>query len=320
MRAIRITSHDGPAAVESVDLSDPVGDGVVVEVHAAGVTFPEVLQTRGRYQISPELPFVPGSEVAGVVLTAPAGAGFAAGDRVCAFPGLGGFAERCVVDPSMVFPLPGSLSFAQGAAIPMNLLTAHFALTRRGRLQPGETVLVHGAGGGIGVAVTQFAHALGARVLAVASTEEKRQLALRAGAEAAVAPDGFKDAVLDLTDGRGVDVVVDPVGGDRFTDSIRCLGQEGRVLVIGFTAGEIPTVKVNRLLLGNKSVIGVGWGEFWMRNPGYLQEQWAQLEPMLTDGRIVPIVGRTFPLDEAAQALELMDDRGALGKIVLQVR
>ena len=320
MRAIRITSHDGPAAVEFVEVPEPVGDGVVIEVRAAGVTFPEVLQTRGRYQISPGLPFVPGSEVAGVVLRAPEGAGVAAGDRVCAFPGFGGFAERCVVDPSMVFPLPGSLGFAQGAAIPMNLFTAHFALTRRGRLQAGETVLVHGAAGGIGVAATQYARALGARVLAVASTEEKRALALRAGAEAAFAPEGFRDAVSAATDGRGVDVVVDPVGGDRFTDSVRSLGQEGRLLVVGFTAGEIPTVKVNRLLLGNKSVIGVGWGEFWMRNPGYLQEQWAQLEPMLTDGRIVPIVGRTFPLDEAAQALELMDDRGALGKIVLQVR
>jgi len=321
MRALHITSHDGPAAVELVDVPEPeAGDGqVVVEVRAAGVTYPEVLQSRGRYQISPPLPFVPGSEVAGVVRSAPEGCGVAAGDRVCAFPGLGGFAEVCVVDPGMVFPLPDGLDFARGAAVPMNLLTVDFALTRRARLAAGETVLVHGAGGGIGVAAIQYATALGARALAVASTEEKREFALRAGATDAVAPEGFKDAVLGLTDGRGVDVVVDPVGGERFTDSVRALGQEGRLLVIGFTGGEIPTVKVNRLLLGNKSVVGVGWGEFWMRNPGYLREQWGRVQPMLADGRIDPLVGVRFPLERAAEALQLMDGRGALGKIVLEV-
>ena len=319
MRAIHISSHDGPAALEVVDIPEPdAGAGqVVIDVHASGVTFPEVLQTRGRYQISPPLPFVPGSEIAGVVRSAPEGSGLSAGDRVCAFPGLGGFAEVVATDPSQVFPLPDNLTFVQGASVPMNVLTAHFALAHRGRLQPDETVLVHGAGGGIGIAATQFAVAVGARVIAVASTEEKRALALEAGASEAIAPEGFKDAVKELTDGRGVDVVVDPVGGDRFTDSIRALGQEGRILVIGFTAGEIPTVKVNRLLLGNKSAVGVGWGEYWMSTPGYLQEQWAEVQPLLAAGKLDPIVGREFPLERAADALELMDGRGAVGKIVL---
>ncbi|MDV7999776.1 NADPH:quinone oxidoreductase family protein [Rhodococcus sp. IEGM 1408] len=320
MRAIQISSHDGPSALEVVDLPEPEPGAVVIDVHASGVTFPEVLQTRGKYQISPPLPFVPGSEVAGVVRSAPAGSGFAAGDRVCAFPGLGGFAEVVSADPSVVFPLPDSMSFAQGASIPMNVLTVHFALAHRGRLQPGETVLVHGAGGGIGIAATQFAVASGARVIAVASTDEKRALALKAGASDAIAPEGFKDVVKELTGGEGVDIVVDPVGGDRFTDSIRSLGQEGRILVIGFTAGEIPTVKVNRLLLGNKSAIGVGWGEYWMSNPGYLQEQWAAVEPLLAAGKLDPIVGIEFPLEEASRALQLMDDRGAVGKIVLTTR
>lgn len=319
MRAIHISSHDGPAALEVVDIPEPdAGDGqVLIDVHASGVTFPEVLQSRGGDQISPPLPFVPGSEIAGVVRSAPQGSGLTAGDRVCAFPGLGGFAEVVATDPSQVFPLPDNLTFAQGASVPMNVLTAHFALAHRGRLQAGETILVHGAGGGIGIAATQFAVAMGARVIAVASTEEKRALALQAGASTAIAPEGFKDAAKELTDGRGVDVVVDPVGGDRFTDSIRALGQEGRILVIGFTAGEIPTVKVNRLLLGNKSAVGVGWGEYWMSNPGYLQKQWAEVQPLLAAGKLDPLVGMEFPLDRATDALELMDGRGAVGKIVL---
>jgi len=318
MRAIHISSHDGPEAIEVVDIPEPeAGDSVVIDVHASGVTFPEVLQSRGKYQISPPMPFVPGSEVAGVVRSAPAGSGFAAGDRVCAFPGLGGFAEVVAADPSCVFPLPDSLSFVQGASVPMNVLTVHFALAHRGRMQPGETVLVHGAGGGIGIAATQFAAAHGNRVIAVASTEEKRELALRAGASDAISPEGFKDAAKELTDGKGVDLVVDPVGGDRFTDSLRALGQEGRILVIGFTAGEIPTVKVNRLLLGNKSAVGVGWGEYWMSNPGYLQKQWAEVEPLLAAGKLDPLVGAEFPLERATEALQLMDGRGAVGKIVL---
>ncbi|WP_295650032.1 NADPH:quinone oxidoreductase family protein [uncultured Dietzia sp.] len=319
MRAIHISSHDGPAALEVVDIPEPdAGEGqVVIDVHASGVTFPEVLQTRGRYQMSPPLPFVPGSEIAGVVRSAPEGSGLSAGDRVCAFPGLGGFAEVVATDPSQVFPLPDSLSFAQGASVPMNVLTVHFALAHRGRLQAGETVLVHGAGGGIGIAATQFATAMGACVIAVASTEEKRDLAQQAGASEAIAPEGFKDAVKELTGGKGVDVVVDPVGGDRFTDSIRALGQEGRILVIGFTGGEIPTVKVNRLLLGNKSAVGVGWGEYWMSNPGYLQKQWAEVQPLLAAGKLDPLVGMEFPLEQATDALELMDGRGAVGKIVL---
>lgn len=151
----------------------------------------------------------------------------------------------------------------------------------------------------------------------MASTEEKRELASKAGATDVIAPEGFKVAVKELTGGQGVDIVVDPVGGDRFTDSIRALGQEGRILVIGFTAGEIPTVKVNRLLLGNKSAVGVGWGEYWMSNPGYLQKQWAEVEPLLASGRLDPLVGAEFPLENAAEALELMDGRGAVGKIVL---
>jgi NADPH2:quinone reductase len=317
MRAIQVTSLDGPKAVQLVDLPEPdPADRVVVEVRACGVNFPDVLQTRGLYQIKPELPFVPGAEVAGTVVSGP---GVTPGQRVAAFPGWGGLAERVAVDPGLVFPLPDRLSFAQGAALPMNYLTVDFALVRRARLAPGETVLVHGAAGGIGVATIQVAKVLGARVIAVVSSDAKGEVARRAGADEVVGLD-FLGAVKELTGGRGVDVVMDPVGGDRFTDSLRALAPEGRLLVVGFTAGGIPEVKVNRLLLNNISVVGVGWGAFWLADPSYLQEQWHRLLPHLESGALVPLVGNSYPLEAAAEALLELDERRALAKVVVTPR
>ncbi len=321
MRAVHISSLDGPSALELVDVDEPSGDGMVlIDVHAAGVTFPEALQSRGQYQLKPPLPFVPGSEVAGVVRSAPEGSGFTAGDRVVAFPGLGGFAETAIAMPQAVFPLPESVSFEAGAGLAMNYLTMHFALVRRGALRSGETVLVHGAAGGIGTAAVQLAKALGAKVIAVTSSDAKADIARRAGADEVVSSDGFRAAVKELTGGKGVDVVVDPVGGDRMTDSLRSLGREGRLLVIGFTEGAIPEVKVNRLLLNNISVVGVGWGAFWMPQPDYLQEQWADLAPHIASGALNPVIGQTYPLEEAAKAVGSLEERQALGKIVLTVR
>ena len=317
MRAAQISTLDGPDAVTVVDLPEPT-DGVVIEVAAAGVCFPDVLLTRGQYQIVPPLPFVPGSEVAGLVRSAPAGSGYAVGDRVAAFPFLGGFAQVVAADPSMVFPLPDAVSFEKGAALPMNYLTCHFALVKRGGLVAGETVLVHGAAGGVGTAAIQVAKAWGARVIAVTSTPEKAEVALAAGADECVAADGFLAATKSLTGGRGVDIVLDPVGGDRFTDSLRSLAPLGRLLVVGFTAGSIPEVRVNRLLLGNTSVVGVGWGAYWSGgNPAYLREQWDALLPHLTSGAIDPVIGEVRPLDEIGAALTAIQDRRATGKIVL---
>jgi NADPH:quinone reductase len=319
MRAARVTRLDGPGSIEVSDVPEPSGDGlVVVDVVAAGVTFPDTLLTRGQYQIKPPPPFVLGAEVAGVVRAAPDGSGLAAGDRVAAFPAFGGFADVVAVEPGAVFPLPGTVSFEAGAALPMNYLTVHFGLLRRGDLRDGETVLVHGAAGGVGTAAIQVAKAHGATVIAVVSTEDKAAVARAAGADDAVLVDGFRDAVKERTGGRGVDVVVDPVGGDRFTDSLRSLAPEGRLLVIGFTGGEIPTVKVNRLLLNNISVVGVGWGAFWQRRPGFLREQWADLLPLLDAGRLVPPLGRTFPLDQAAEAVAELDERRATGKVLIK--
>src|ERR1700712_5195914 len=319
MRAVQITSLDGPSALEVVDVDEPSGDGMVlIEVHAAGVTFPGVLQSRGEYQIKPPLPFTPGSEVAGIVRSAPDGSGFSAGDRVAAFPGLGGFGEVVAAMPQAVFPLPESVSFEAGAGLPMNYLTMHFALVRRGALRSGETVLVHGAAGGIGTAAVQLAKALGARVIAVTSCDEKAEVARRAGADEVVSSEGFKDAVAELTGGAGVDIVVDPVGGDRFTDSLRSLAPLGRLLVIGFTAGDIPTVKVNRLLLKNIDVRGVGLGAYAATQKGFTRREWEVLRPYLESGAVDPPIGGTFPLEGAGEAVARLGARGVLGKFVIE--
>ncbi|MGY1603879.1 NADPH:quinone oxidoreductase family protein [Geodermatophilus sp. SYSU D00815] len=321
MRAVQIATLDGPRAAQLAEVPEPADeDRVLVDVHVAGVTFPEVLLSRGAYQLKPELPFVPGSEVAGTVRRAPEGSGFAPGQRVAAFPGFGGFAEVVAADPRFVFPLPDSTSFEQGAALPMNYLTMHFALTRRGGVRSGESVLVHGAAGGLGTAAIQLAKAYGARVLAVVSTEDKGEVARTAGADDVVLADGFRDRVKELTGGRGVDVVVDPVGGDRFTDSLRSLAREGRLLVLGFTGGEIPTVRVNRLLLNNISVLGVGWGAFWSGEPGYVAEQWRELLPLLEKGALDPVLGSTHDLADAAAAIAELEERRATGKVLLRVR
>jgi NADPH2:quinone reductase len=323
MKAVRVTSLGGPEAVEILEVDDPSADGgIVVDVHAAGVAFPDALLTRGLYQYRPDPPFTLGAELAGVVRSAPDGAHVRAGDRVVALTMIGGaMAETAVIDAERVFPLPDNVSFESGAGLLFNDLTVYFALTVRGRLAPGETVLVHGAAGGIGTSTLRLAPALGAgRVIAVVSTEDKVEVARAAGATDVVLADGFKDAVAELTAGKGVDVVMDPVGGDRFTDSLRSLAPAGRLLVVGFTGGEIPTVKVNRLLLNNVDVVGVGWGAWTMRHPGALQEQWDGLAALLKSGRLAAPQPEVYPLEQAAAAVASLENRTARGKVVLRVR
>jgi NADPH2:quinone reductase len=321
MHAIQIVGLDGPQAVQfnEVPTPEPAEGQVLIRVRAAGVSFPELLQTRGLYQFKPPLPFVPGSEVAGDIVSAPEGSGFAPGDRVAAMVMLGGFGEYALGSIDGTFALPDGLSYAQGAALPLNYLTSHFALVTRAHIQPGDVVLVHGAAGGVGTAAIQTAKAFGAgRVIAVASTEEKRAIALAAGADDAVPADGFLTALKELDGFDGVDIVVDPVGGDRFTDSLRSLRRHGRLLVIGFAdEGNIPEVKVNRLLLRNTTIMGVGWGEYALTDLTFLREQWDALLPHIESGVIKPPIGAEFALADAGRALSLMDGRGALGKIVL---
>jgi NADPH2:quinone reductase len=320
MRAAVITTFAGPVGVEVREMPEPStssGD-VLIDVVYAGVSFPDLLQTRGEYQQRPDLPYIPGWEVAGIV-RADVGR-FRAGDRVAAMPMLGGLAETVTVREDRVFLLPANVSLDKGAALPLNYLTAHFALIRRARLTGGERVLVHGAAGGVGTAACQLARAYGAVVIAVVSSAEKGRIAEVAGAHEIVFVEGFRDAVRHLTRGAGVDVIVDPVGGERFLDSLRSLGSEGRLLVLGFTSGTIPTVKVNRLLLGNTAVIGVGSAELWRREPGYLRQQWAELIPFLESRAIDPLIGHVFTLEDVAAAIRELDERRAVGKMLIRLR
>jgi len=319
VRAVQVTRTEGPRAVEVGEIADPVrGDEqVLVEVRAAGVNFPDVLLSKDMYQYKPQLPFVLGGEFAGVVREAPAGSEFSPGDRVAGSATVGAFAELVSLPERSVYPLPAKVDFIAGACLPMNYLTMTFALLTRGALREGETVLVHGAAGGIGTAAIQLAKALGAQVIAVVSTEAKADFATTVGADDAVLADGFRDSVKRLTGGRGVDLVVDPVGGDRFTDSLRCLAPLGRLLVIGFTAGDIPTVKVNRLLLGNIDVRGVGLGAYAAPRPAFLRGEWDRLVPYLESGVVVPPVSGVFPLERAGEAIAQLEERRVHGKIVL---
>jgi len=325
MRAVQITRLDGPESVEIVEIDEPQADPalVCVDVHAAGVAFPDALLTRGLYQYKPDPPFTPGSEIAGVVRSAPEGSGFASGDRVVGLTGMsGGMAELAYLSPDLTFALPDAVSLTAGAGILFNDLTVHFALTERGRLRKGETVLVHGAAGGIGTSTLRLAGLLGAaRTIGVVSTEAKAVKAREAGATDVVLVDGWLQQVRELTDGRGVDIVLDPVGGDRFTDSIRSLAPSGRVVVIGFTGGgDIPTVKVNRLLLNNVDVVGAGWGAWFMSHPGYVSQQWAELAPLLASGDLSAPEPSVFPIERAADAIGGLERREALGKVVITLR
>jgi NADPH2:quinone reductase len=321
MRAQRIESLEGPESLRAADIPVPdAGGQLLIDVAAAGVSFPEVLMSRGLYQMKPPLPFVPGVEVAGTVRQAPPDSGFTAGDRVMGVTMLGGFAEVAVAPAGLTCPLPEQFSFEQGGGFILNYHTVHFALVRRAALQSGETVVVHGAAGGIGTAAIQVSRSLGADVVAVTSSPEKAEVARTAGAHRVVDSNGDWPAELrSLNNGKGADVIVDPVGGDRFDESLRCLAPGGRLTVVGFTEGRIPSVAANRLLLRNISVVGVGWGAWLRGDSGLFATTVAGLQPMIESGGVAPMVGAAFPLEDAVSALRLIDERRATGKVVLTV-
>jgi NADPH2:quinone reductase len=320
VRALQITELTGPDGIKAVDIPapEPDGNGVLIDVEAAGVAFPDVLMTRGLYQYKPDPPFSPGAEVAGTVADAPDGSGFAKGDRVMAFL-MGGFQERVLAPAFTTFKVPDNLSIEQAAGFPMNYQTAHFALHHRGQLKEDETVLVHGAAGGVGTATLQVAKGAGAKTIAVVSSDAKEEVARKAGADEVVRSDGewLKD-VKALTNGRGVDVLMDPVGGDRFLDSVRSLGPEGRLLVVGFAEGNIPSIAVNRLLLKNVSVVGVAWGAFVLDKPDLCQSIYADLGRLADEGYAATIIDRVYPYEEGADAVRRIDERGVLGKVVIK--
>ncbi|MFD4972863.1 NADPH:quinone oxidoreductase family protein [Streptomyces sp. NPDC058424] len=327
MRAFVIKELTGPGGGVVADVPEPAGahpwaDGrrLLIEVHAAGVSFPDLLQTRGEYQHGAPPPYAAGGEVAGVVLEAPEGSGLVPGDRVAGLTIWGAMAERALALPQYTVKLPATMSWAEGAALHLNYATAWFSL-HRVRFQEGETVLVHGASGGVGTATLQLVRALGGRSIAVVSSDDKERMALQAGADEVVRSTAdWVDRVRDLTGGRGVEVVIDPVGGDRFTDSLRSLDVGGRLAVVGFADGGIPTVKVNRLLLRDLSVVGVALAPYAERYPAITRTLNDTLERMAADGRIKPLVGRCLPLEQGAEALRLIERREALGKVVVEVR
>ncbi|HEY1321099.1 MAG TPA: NADPH:quinone oxidoreductase family protein [Streptosporangiaceae bacterium] len=313
MFAHRIAAFTGPDGVVWTEVAEPSG-GVVVDVAAAGVSFADLLQTRGAYQMRVALPYTPGMDAAGVVRS---GAGFSQGQRVAVLVPHGCWQEVISVPPERVLPLPDGMSFEAGAAAPLNYLTGLFALVRRAQALAGETLLVHGAAGGIGTAAVQLGKALGLRTIAVAGNSAKREFAVRCGADHAVLSDGWLAAVREVLGERAVDIVLDPVGSDRMTDSLRSLAPEGRLLVLGFAGGEIPVVKVNRLLLGNTGVLGVASREFFEQRPALVAELWEQLMELWRTRMLADPPVEAYPFADARAALRAIAERRALGKVVL---
>jgi NADPH:quinone reductase len=322
VKALVAQSLSGPEGLIYTDMPDPVEpsvDAVVVDVGAAGVSFPDLLLIKGEYQLKLDPPFVPGTEVAGVVRSAPADSGFAVGQRVTGLSMLGAWAERVALTPSSVLPTPDDLDDGAAVCLLGNYYTMYFGLVRRGGLMAGETVLVLGSAGGVGTAAIQIAKALGARVIAMVHRPGATEFVESLGADVVLPlTDGWAQAVREHTDGRGVDLVVDPVGGSAFDDAIRVLATEGRLLVVGFASGGgIPTVKVNRLLLRNVSVVGVGLGEFINRTPGAQAEIGAGLGKLVDAGLRPPPPVR-YPLSDGRAALESLASGGVRGKVVLE--
>jgi NADPH2:quinone reductase len=323
MRALEIQSLTGPDGVVVVDAPEPTDDGrhVIVDVVCAGVSFPDLLQSKGMYQLRPDPPFRPGFEAAGVVRSAPAGAGVVPGDRVAVWS-RGCLADVAVAAPENVFRLPDEFSFEEGAAFVLNYQTAQFCMVHRGGFRAGESILILGASGGVGTSAIQVAKAVGASlVIGLVSSEDKAAVAREAGAdEVVIISDDWKDQVVALTGGRGVDMTYDPVGGDRFLDGVRALARFGRLVVVGFAAGEIPSIKVNRLLLRNVSIIGAAWGEAIAMDPPLALQIHEELLAQIATGHIRPPIGQILDFDRAAEAYRLLDTRQAVGKVLVRMR
>jgi len=324
MKAVLCKAYGPPESLVVEDIDSPVpGPGeVVIAMKAASVNFPDVLIIQNKYQFKPPLPFSPGSEVAGIVTTTGDGVnGFKPGDRVMAFTTYGGFAEEVKTEARRLLPLPAGMDFTQAAAFGLTYATSDFALRDRGALKAGETLLVLGAAGGVGIAAIEIGKALGARVIACASTDDKLAVCRDHGADETInyATDDLRERVKALTGGAGVDVVYDPVGGPYTEPALRSLAWRGRLLVVGFAAGEIPKIPLNLTLLKGCAIVGVFWGEFTRREPERFAESMRRLGRWFAEGRIRPHISATFPLERASDALRLMVDRQVTGKVVLTV-
>ena len=323
MRAVLCSSFGPPENLSVADIpSPPLSEGQVrIAVRACGVNFPDVLMIQGLYQFKPAFPFSPGLEVAGEIIEAAADVeGLAVGARVMATMMYGGFAEEVVLPAATVLPMPDGMSYEQGAGFCLAYGTSHVALTHRARLQANETLLVLGAAGGVGLTAVELGKAMGARVIAAASSAEKLELAHSYGADDTIlyTSENLRDRLNALTDGRGVDVIFDPVGGDIFDQAVRRIAWEGRYLVIGFASGRIPSLPLNIALLKNASIVGLFWGAYLQNNPGVIRDSFRELAAMYAAGALKPHVHQVFPLDEAPSALRELMHRRAMGKVVLQ--
>jgi NADPH:quinone reductase len=323
MRAFELRAYDGPSGLTLTDVPEPeaAADEALLEVHAIGVNFPDLLLTRGHYQHKPDLPAVPGCEIAGIIRQAPEDSRWSVGDRAAAFVWDGGFAEFAAVPPQSLSPVPEGVDFGFAAGMIVNYQTVHFALQRRARLEAGETVCVLGAAGGIGTAALQVARGLGARVIAGVADEGQIATAEEAGCdEALVLTEGFASELRRLTDGRGVDVVLDPLGDWLFDEAIRGLAPEGRLIVIGFAAGKIPELRVNRVLLRNISVVGAAFGAFLDLDEGLMTRQAESLGRMVGDGIVRPHISARLAFEELPAALEQLGRGQIAGKAVIELR
>jgi NADPH2:quinone reductase len=310
-RELRVSEVDAPAP----------GPGTLkVETRAAGCNFFDILIVQGKYQVKPPFPFIPGAEVAGVVSeVGPGVTKFSVGDRVFGSAGIGGFAEAAILPETVAFPLPEGMSFEEGAAFPMVYPTSYAGLVYRGRLVPGETLLVHAAAGGVGIAAVQIGKALGARVIATAGSADKLAVARESGADEVIdyREEDFVERVKELTNGRGADVIYDSVGGDVFDRSLKCIAWNGRLIVVGFAGGTIPEVRANRILLKNIEVTGLHWGAYQVHQPEKVPETFDALFALHREGKIRPVIYKTYSLDDLPAALDELGSRKTYGKLVV---
>jgi NADPH2:quinone reductase len=324
VRALVCKEYGPPESLVIEDQDDPVpGEGqIVVDIKAAGINFPDVLVIAGKYQVKTPTPFVPGNEAAGVVsAVGPDVTQFAIGDKVIINTTGGAFAEKCVADVHMSVPLPEDLSFEQGAGFTVTYGTSYHALKQSANLQPGETVLVLGAAGGVGITAVEIAKVMGARVIAAASSDKKLEFAVSAGADETInySKVPLKETVKELTGGKGADVVYDPVGGELADQAFRATAWHGRYLVIGFACGEIPKFAANIALLKEASIIGVWWGTWAGKNPKLQIQNMMEMAALIAEGTLTPRVTESYSLDDFTDAFKAITERRALGKVTLRM-
>ena len=325
MKAIQCQSYGPPENLTLAELDAPVAEPeqAIVEVHAAALNFPDTLQIQGKYQFQPPMPFIPGSEISGVIkAVGKSVTDLSPGDRVMATPGIGGLAQEVAVDTRAIRKIPEQMDFPTAAGFAMVYTTSYHALKQRARLQSGETLLVLGASGGVGLAAVELGKMMGARVIAAASSDEKLEFIKRWNPDAVINyGDGeLKEKVKALTEDRGADVIYDPVGGDLFDQSCRCINWNGRLLVVGFTSGRIPEYKANLALLKGSSMVGVFLGRFRKEEPAAYEENFRELLGFYADGKLNPVVTQTFPFQDYVSAFNIFHERRVMGKVTLEFK